>query len=199
MRARARTCRGLAVLEAITSARLLLRPLGSEPGHRALYGALYGDPGVMQYVAEPVPAARIEESYQASLRASQHAPDFPSRWCAQLRQDGQGVGLVGADRHPDSSSVEVGVLLLPASQGRGYAQEALSALMTALASHPEINGFWSRHHAANLRMARVLEGLRFVRTPGATVWHRWERAAEIGSAGGAPGRSARGAPGRSAR
>ncbi len=181
MHAHAQTCRGPPVIETIASARLMLRPLGTDQAHRALYRALYGSAEVMRHVAGVVPDARMGESFEVSVQASAGAPGFPSRWCVHLRQGEQGVGLLGADRKAGSGEVEVGALLLPAAQGMGYAREALASLMTAIAAHAGVTGFWSRHQAANRRMVRVLEGLEFVRTQGDSGWCHWKRPAVTAS------------------
>lgn len=180
MPAQGRTWRGPSVPDVVESARLLLRPLSESQEHQALYRALYGDSAVMRLVGEAVPDERMEASFAVSLDHSTSARTFATRWCVHVRQNGQGVGLLGANLHPASDSVEVGVLLLPAVHGHGYAQEALAALMTTLAGRDGVSGFWSRHQAANVRMARVLERLGFARTQQETGWCRWERPAGTG-------------------
>ncbi|MCE5233473.1 MAG: GNAT family protein [Mizugakiibacter sp.] len=86
---------------------------------------------------------------RAFIRAQDGAsPAVPGRWCQRairLREDGRLIGDLGVCL-PDSAegSVEFGISVAPACQGRGYAGEALSALFG--------HGFgtlgWHRVHAS---------------------------------------------------
>ena len=181
MHRRGETCCVRRVVEIVEPTRLILRPLDSDPSHAALYRALYGNPDVMKLVAATVPIERMHDSFVASVRASKAAPMFPSRWCVHVRQGGQGLGLLGANHDLALGEVEVGVLLLPMAQGNGFAREALTLLMAMIASQAAIRRFWSQHHPANLRMARVLERLEFMPASDGAGMARWERPAETAS------------------
>ena len=180
MRAHARIWPVPRVVDAIATARLSLRPLVEGADDLALYRALYCDPGVMLHVAEPVPGTRVVASFEASCRDSASAPAFASRWCVRRSRDGEGVGLLGAFHDRPSSSVELGILLLPQAQGSGFAVEALAAMMATLHGSADAAWFWSRHRPANRAMARVLERLDFARGPDRDGHWRWQRPAVTG-------------------
>ncbi len=49
--------------------------------------------------------------------------------------DGRAVGGIGFKRQPDHGCVEIGYGLAPSARGRGYAAEALAALLNVAAEH----------------------------------------------------------------
>jgi RimJ/RimL family protein N-acetyltransferase len=160
--------------DALASPRVVLWPLAALDTHRALYGAVYGEPVVMRLVAPAVPEVRMDDSFDASLQASL-AARLPSRWCAFDAVTGRGIGLVGSLHDPGSARVELGALLLPEAQGKGFAREALATLMAAFAPRPDVSCFWSRHHPDNGPMRSVLERLAFTRDGTLGGLHRWQR------------------------
>ena len=147
----------------ITSPRLLLRPLAV--GDRDLYVRLYSDPVVMRHIARPRSVAEADASFGRAC-ALQHAlphdrPAFPPRWIVELRETGQGIGLLGLIADAGSGSAETGVMLLPEAQRRGLAAEAMGALAEAAFGRGWVGALWARHAPANQAMARVLAGLGF--------------------------------------
>ena len=184
-RVRARTWPVPPLADPIEAERLSLHPLSQGAGDFALYRALYCDPDVMRHIAEPVAEARIAASFEASCRDSSSAAAFPSRWCVRRGGDGQGVGLLGAFHDPAGASVELGILLLPTAQFRGFAREALAAMMAGLHGRADVARYWSRHRPANRPMARVLERLGFVRDDDVEDHWRWQRPAALAGAAAA--------------
>lgn len=159
--------------EELLGPRVGAQPLAALNQHRALYAAVYGNPRVMRLVHEAVPPSRIQESFDGSLQASSAAGWRPSRWCLFDRTTGRGLGVAGSTQHTGSGRVELGVLLVPEAQGRGYGNETLRVLMDAFVQPVGITTFWGRHHPGNHAMARVFERLSF--TPagalgGLCVW-----------------------------
>lgn len=154
----------------IMSQRLLLRPMVA--GDRDLYVRLYSDPMVMRHIATPRSVTEADASFdracalQHDLQQSQHQdlqhdqPAFPPRWIAELRETGQGIGLLCLIADTGSSTAETGVMLLPEAQRRGLAAEALATLVRA-AFERGWAAMWARHAPANQAMARVLAGLGF--------------------------------------
>lgn len=165
----------------LSGPRVSLQPLAASGAHFSLYQAVYGDPAVMRLVAEAVPQARMQASFDASLQASVSAHCLPSRWCLFDRSSGRGVGLAGSSRDASAGQVELGVLLLPGARGMGYARETLSVLMDAYGQRAGVTRFWGRHHPDNAPMARAFERLCFKRTgvaDGLCVWQRSSRAGD---------------------
>jgi RimJ/RimL family protein N-acetyltransferase len=143
----------------IASPRLRLRPLAA--GDRDLYARLYSDPAVMRHVTRPRPPAEVDAGFRLALDLQGSQVKFPPRWIADLRETGQGIGLLGLFADAGSGTAETGIMLLPEAQRRGLATEALRALTRAAFGRGWVRGLWARHAPANQAMARVLTGLGF--------------------------------------
>lgn len=123
-------------LELIGCTAELLRAEGED---RARFGAL---------LSAAVPAAWPPELYDEAARlwtlnAVEASPGREGWWSYYLVLNGGGprelVGLAGYKGPPqDDGTVEVGYGVLPAHQRRGYATEAVAALVERAFSHPEV-------------------------------------------------------------
>ena len=102
--------------------RLILRPITLEDW-----------PAIHAYMSDPVvtrwlPEGLLDEA-QAQAFARKHAGRFPRAVAVVGREDGQFIGHM--DFHPwfGRATHELGWVIAPAHQGRGYATEAAAALM----------------------------------------------------------------------
>ncbi len=112
-------------MELIT-ARLRIDPL--RPDDAAALFAVRGDPAVARYQGwRPADLAAA-----AAFIERQSPAAIPVGWVQRAirrREDGRLIGDLGVNLPGDAKdSVEFGISLLPAEQGRGYAGEALRAL-----------------------------------------------------------------------
>ncbi|GLW73338.1 GNAT family acetyltransferase [Kitasatospora phosalacinea] len=150
--------------------RLALRRL--TPADLPAVTALCGDPEVMRYIDDgrPVPPARVaDELLPGLLREYAELPDGLGCWA--LEADGRFLGWA-ALRPPasvglaEADGLELGYRLLPAARGRGYATEAVSALVGAAFAELGAERVAATTMAVNTASRRVLErsGLRHVRT-----------------------------------
>ncbi|WP_181952517.1 GNAT family N-acetyltransferase [Vulcaniibacterium gelatinicum] len=145
------------------TARLHLRPLAADDA--ALYVALYTDPAVMAHVAAPMTGEAARRSFEKACARNRESPPRWQRWAIRARGSGEAVGLCGLFRDADrEDSAEIGVMLLPAWQGRGVAAEVIAAF-AARAFDPAapwpLARLWARHAAGNTPMGRVLARLGF--------------------------------------
>ena len=147
-----------ALLE-IMSPRLRLRPLAT--GDRGLYARLYADPTVMRHIARPRPPAEVDAGFRLALDLQGSQAKFPGRWIADLRETGQGIGLLGLIADSGSDTAETGIMLLPEAQRRGLAAEALAVLAGTAFGRGWVRALWARHASTNQAIARVLAGLGF--------------------------------------
>ena len=80
------------------------------------------------------------------------------------RASGRGAGLLGTKHVPSRGRVEIGYGLTGDMRGRGYATEALGALLEHLSSWPEVRTVVAETLPDNHASIRVLENNGFVLT-----------------------------------
>lgn len=157
------------------TARLHLRPIGE--ADEALYCHLYTDPDLMQHIAPPITMEAARRSFAMALRQQSWARQ---RWILvdQAATARTGVGLLGLFLDAGEAAgrcAEIGVMLLPAWQGRGFAAEAIAAMAERvfLASH--VDALWTRHAPRNALATGLMHKLRFVPEdmPGDASQRRW--------------------------
>ena len=146
----------------IETERLVLRPL--RPADSAAMFRYRSDPKVCRYqMWEPSSAAEVEE-FIAGMAARE--PDTPGTWYQLAicrRETGQMVGDCGL-RFPlgRDHETEFGITLAPEFHGKGYATEALEAvlyyLFDTLGKHRAFGSIDPRNHASLRLMERT--GLR---------------------------------------
>lgn len=123
--------------------------------------AYRSDPDVARYqswtapVTEPEARALVEEFAAGD-------PGAPGWFQYAIDRGGTLVGDLGVDLHENLMQAGLGVTLAPAHQGRGYATEAMRALIAHLFQDAGLHRLGAECDARNLRSARLLEraGLR---------------------------------------
>jgi RimJ/RimL family protein N-acetyltransferase len=161
-------------MRVIETSRLQLHPLDGR--HERLFCTVYTDPALMRHVAAPLAAGEAPGSFRLACEQSASAT-HPAWWWAIHPKPGceaVGVaGLTGSGRGP----VEIGVMLLASAHDRGFATEALSALLPVAFSSLQASCVRARHAPANAAMVAVLRklGFRPEGSCGATSsgWHFW--------------------------
>jgi RimJ/RimL family protein N-acetyltransferase len=151
---------------AFDTARLTVRPLDGRDG--ALYCRLYTDPDVMRLIGPPMAADAAARSFVTALRLNGQGA-WPQRWALVDLASSADIGLLGLVPHPDApAAVEVGVMLLPAWQGRGIASEVIAAAAEGLFAldAPAIAGLWTRHEGTNGLAIGLMRKLGFRREDG---------------------------------
>lgn len=122
--------------------------------HRAFYIALFRDPHTMAHLGGPLSLERAEQGFDASVRGSPKRPH--ERYLIVLNAAGTAVGLASVQHVDlDLGCAEVGLMLEPASRNRGYAREALRALVSfAFATLPltQVRACHAPDHAAAERL-----------------------------------------------
>lgn len=154
----------------IRTERLTLRPLTLDDldGH----ALLFGDPDVVRYVYES-PMGRAEAAEHLGARMN-HALPGNGEWMnlaveVEGRYIGEvGLGLVSAVHR----QCEVGYLLLPQEQGRGYATEATAAMIDLAFGELDAHRVVGRLDERNAPSERVLKRLG-MRREGRLVENEW--------------------------
>lgn len=154
--------------------RLDLRRMGT--ADEALYCALYCDAQVMRHIGMPLSEVAARRAFAATLRINATCSWVPSYWAMVERQSSTSIGLAGLVGGATKDDAELGILILPGWQGRGYAADAMSMLISRACSATPSTCLHARHAAANGAMFRVMTQLGFARkftaeeTPLALHW-----------------------------
>lgn len=154
----------------LESDRLQLNPL--DEADEALYCRLYTDSRVMARIARPQTRAEAARGFRASLGMNAEMPNRRSVWTMTLKSSGSAVGLIGLDRdEPDGA--EVGVVLPPEHQGRGFATEAIGALADHAFSALGLLRMHTRHAPDHGLAAGLMQSLGFEPIQADAGEHGW--------------------------
>lgn len=145
----------------LTSARLILVPLdagaldaladGDQPRLEGATGARFGRP-----LGPPPLLAEHLDAYRAGLRLGQPEPAW-RLWLLVTRDDGVAVGVAGLSGPVLAGAATLGWSVYQDHQGRGYATEALQALISYLLGDPRIELVRATIDPANGASRRVAE------------------------------------------
>jgi len=129
----------------------------------------------MRHIGRPLSADGAAAAFRASVASSRRrsGPWFFTV-CASTRTESLGVCAIQKPHWP-SRSVEVGIILGHAAQGRGFARQSISALTQIAFGTLPIDTVWVQYRPANAAGRRLVRGLGFVQTawrpPGAKRAH----------------------------
>jgi RimJ/RimL family protein N-acetyltransferase len=145
----------------LSTPRLTLRWL--DEGDAAAQFALFSDPEVMRFI--DAPWTRMDQAEDMIAQALAMRRDGSGIvFGVQLQDTGAIIGNVNLHRFFERNRrCEVGYALAGAHQGRGYATEALTALIGYGFRELDINRFEADINPVNTASARVLERLGFRR------------------------------------
>jgi len=146
----------------LATARLDLRPL--EPTDAPAMFALKSDPEVQRYGSHP-PWTQLEQATAWLERDRQGMADGQHvQFAIVRREDGAMVGSCTLyDLDAQCRCAEVGYALLPSAWGRGYANEAVTALLDLGFDRLALNRVAADIDPRNTPSARALERLGFTR------------------------------------
>lgn len=109
-----------ALTSSLPTERLILRSVRA--GDDLMLTRIWTDPDVRRYMGGPLAPELVRERNR----------DFvgkPGKYCVTLRETGEPIGLLGLGTDRRSGHLEVSYGFLPEHWGRGYAGEALRALL----------------------------------------------------------------------
>ncbi|HEY8682011.1 MAG TPA: GNAT family N-acetyltransferase [Rhodanobacter sp.] len=123
------------------SERLHLRPL--DEGDGALFHGLYTDPETMRFIAPPLSTEQAASKFR-KIVVRQREPSLRWRFLAILEKaTRKPVGICGTSRYDaEALRLEVGIVLNPGAGSRGFAREALAALMNRVFAVSSIDEIW---------------------------------------------------------
>jgi RimJ/RimL family protein N-acetyltransferase len=110
----------------IQTPRVLIRPLAAED--EQLYLDLYTNAETMAFVGEPLSPEKAIHSFQIAMRLNAKRPFQRLFLVIIVQQHAAGLCAINGWQS-ETAEVEVGIMLLRQWQGKGYAAEALGALI----------------------------------------------------------------------
>jgi RimJ/RimL family protein N-acetyltransferase len=155
----------------IGTERLVLRRF--RPSDAETLSAYRSDPDVARYQSW-TPPVTLEQArlIVASLAAGD--PDQPGwfQYAVERTEDRVHIGDVGVDLYENRRQAEIGFTLAPAYQRRGYAGEAVRAVLDHLFRVRGLHKVSAEADARNVASARLLERVGFTRE-GLRRSHTW--------------------------
>jgi RimJ/RimL family protein N-acetyltransferase len=148
-----------AVMERIDTPRLCLRVMTA--ADEDLYCRLYTDPQVMRHLSAPLPWDVARRSFAIACRQAAERPMVRPWWVIGEAATRSDVGVIGLTR--EGAAAEMGIVLLPPSQGNGIGLEALAALARHAMASGLADEIWVCHSPGNLAVARIAQRLGFRR------------------------------------
>ncbi|MGN7864349.1 GNAT family N-acetyltransferase [Chryseobacterium sp. 22458] len=142
--------------------RLKLRRADSNDIHELF--ALRSDPQIMQYIPKP-PAANLEEiSEHLRIIEEKISSNKLINWAITLKDDSKMIGTIGYYHiKPEHYRAEIGYMLLPGYQGKGYVTEAINLVVDYGFSAMELHSIEALIDPENIASARVLEKCGFIK------------------------------------
>ncbi|KIF76079.1 GCN5 family acetyltransferase [Streptomyces sp. 150FB] len=130
----------------------------------ALALSLYrSDPAVARYQGWTAPVP-LDEAVQLVREFGVGEPDLPGwfQYAVELKEDGALIGDVGVGLHDNLMQADLGYTLASGRQRRGYATEAVRAVLRDLFQRQGLRRVSAVCDARNERSARLLERAGFV-------------------------------------
>jgi ribosomal-protein-alanine N-acetyltransferase len=139
--------------------RLYLR--GFTPDDVPAIHAAYGDAAAMRYWNH-APSPDLERTDRYVRGWMKIRPLTYMIWAIALREDDRCIGMVNYHtRDTHNARVEIGYILVPSEQGRGFMTEALTVLITHLRAALRVHRIEAQIEPDNLRSRAVVERLGF--------------------------------------
>lgn len=149
-------------LPVLETERLLLRPVRRKDAEDIYSYA--SDPEVARYVLwEPHRSLSETRAYIRCIRSLYHR-GLPSSWAVVRQDSGHVIGTIGFMWYSDTNSAaEIGYSFSRAEWNRGYATEALNAVIRSAFSSLPLNRLEAQHDLRNPASGRVMEKCGMVR------------------------------------
>ena len=156
--------RAIVVMRSVDGARLMLEPLCAE--HAEAMFVVLSDPAIYEYEnAPPLSVGWLRARY--AMLESRRSPDARQQWLNWVIRlpDSALIGYVQATVTADGSAL-IAYELGSAYWGRGWAYQAVSAMIGELAAQYQVRACWALLKRRNHRSMRLLERLDFVPATG---------------------------------
>lgn len=145
-----------------SSARLRMRALAAEDA--ALYSDLFTDPRTMRYIGAPLTTARARRSFHGYMQ-SERSPRSRVFIAIVEKTTARSLGILTIQQLDERHRrVEAGIMLKRLAHARGYAREALAALVARAFSVLPIDEVWVEFAPDHLVVERLVVSVGFKRS-----------------------------------
>ena len=147
-------------MRALATPRLVLEPLVA--AHAGEMFETLRDPAIYEFENEPPGSLEWLRAYYTKLE-SRRSADGTQRWLNWIVREpgGPAMGFVQATVYP-AGRADVAYVFASAHWGRGYASEAVAAMMDELVASCGVTRCEAVYKSANTRSRRLLDRLGFV-------------------------------------
>jgi len=149
-------------MQSFETARLRMRPLC--PEDRTLYCACYTDPELMLHIGEPLSHEAAERSFLAALKMNSASPARRHTWVMQEKEMHQEIGLLALVYSQSShkpGNADIGAIIFAKFQNKGFAAEAIGALVNIAFASTTLSTLSTYHAADNLAANGLMQKLGF--------------------------------------
>mgnify|MGYP001438277321 CR=1 FL=1 len=153
------------MIATLQSKRLSIAPLSASD--LAFYVDLYSDAQTMACIGQPLSTMAAERSFVVALRCNQMLTARRQTWILS-NPEGFKIGilaLIGGLADMRLETAEVGAMIIPAQQNRGYAAEAIATLAAHAFANLGVCRLVTRHSPANQLANGLMCKLGFERLP----------------------------------
>lgn len=125
---------------------------------------LRSDPETMRYIGKPLMAERAEAAAWIEMSLDAQAKNETATWVICLKNSPDFIGYAGFWRMTlEHHRTEIGYMLLPEFWGKGYASEAIGAVVECGFQHFDFHSVEAHTDPLNTASERALEKNGFVR------------------------------------
>lgn len=126
--------------------------------------ALRSDKETMKYIPRPVATTLEEISEFLKLTDEKISTNEMINWAITLKGNSKMIGTIGYYHiKPEHYRAEIGYMLLPDFQGRGYITEAINQVINYGFNEMKLHSIEALIDPANLASAKVLEKCNFIK------------------------------------
>ena len=95
----------------------------------ALLRQLNSEPGVLQYIPEPIPASDEEaKEILINIILPQYKNNL-GRWATHIKENNEFIGWCGLKWLKENDEIDLGYRFMPSAWGKGYATELAKAIL----------------------------------------------------------------------
>lgn len=142
--------------------RLLLRQLDNKDVNEVL--ELRGNPETMKFIPRPLAKNTDDALEHIKMINDKIDENVGINWAVTVKGSDKMIGLLGHYRiQPENHRAEIGYMILPQYQGKGYVTEAIKAVMKYGFNQMNLHSIEAVIDPENIASERVLQKIGFVK------------------------------------